>query len=672
VIVMDAVELMNKGRELMHAEKYSEAASSFRRAACIFAEQQMINEEREASALETEAGRLLKEQQARLAALQDAIDEEARGKSCFVLMQLGEAAAAFKSARDMFDAIDDSEGSKRCELAREQAVSAISGLKEKTTRIARANEFYSQGCQNIVAGNLAVARKNLGDALQLFQLAEHEPGIELVTSALETLEAKIQAGSVKEKLLAGARTLADIADQMLVNHKDHKLEDIISAMNDAAKAYEEAGEYDLEMAMRSQMQQLRNQAKSEEERAFLRQRAIDKEAVADAKYASSLFNDALGMYIELCSEYGAVNDVNGVGRVTSGATKCRRGLLVECIKQLNEELVAFTLQVVAEEPEEWSDVHDDEVSVTSGSKVLTRFPSTTTTRAVSLIEASPAVCCNELWPMPDRVTWDPVLSSFSVLEMIDEHSEIGQAIVDVGAAYEKRSLIVVRHKRMSPDGRFVLLEYSLPLEHMHYLYPDHSRGDARSGSDVEAGAASVTKVTSADPSGLFGSLFHFDEFEDKENPPIEIPESVKPSQPQIHLWAEVVCRMDNDFRSTVHVIRSSDFIIGGGGLLGSVLSAVKNLVSANPSHTVARAIAIKYARNALLGLFRDADTLLSLGAFDEALQKYASCLTLFPDELTTCSDTRTLKSDPKLSKTAIAYFAPTRASQIVCAERIAW
>ena len=583
----------------------------------------MREEEQEASSLEMQASNLLKEQQARLAALQAALDEEARGKSCYVLMQLGEAAAAFECAREMFDAIGDVDGSKRCELAREQAMSAISGLKEKAIRIARATELYNQGCQNIVAGNFEAARKILNDALQLFGLAEHEPGIELVKSALETLEAKIQSGLAKETLLAKARMLADIVDQMLAKPKDHKVEDIINAMNDAAKAFEDAGESDLEMAMRAQMQQLMDQAKSERERAYMRQRAIDKEAKADAKYASSEFNDALGIYLELVSDYGVVNDVNGVGRVSSSVTKCRRELLLECVKQLNEDLVRFTLQLVSDEPEEWSDVHDDEVGVTSGSKVLSRFPSTSTTRAVSLVEASSAICCNELWPMRDRATWDPALSSFLVLEMIDEHSEVGRATVDLGAAYEKRSLVIVRHKRMSPDGRFVMLEYSLPSEHMQYLYPEHSRDDENGSSDVEAASVSGVKSSSADTPGLFGSFFRLDDDVEKESVLLETPTVVKPSQPQMYLWAEVVGRVDNDFRSTVHVIRSSDLIIGGGGVLGSVLSAVKNLVSVNPSYTVARAIAIKYARNALMGLFRDADTLLSLGAFDEALQKCA-------------------------------------------------
>jgi tetratricopeptide (TPR) repeat protein len=317
---------MNEGRDLLRQEKYSEAASSFRRAAGIFGDEKLQTEEQEAHALESEACSLLKDQQARLAALQSAIDEEERGNSCFVLMQLGEAASAFKNADAMYGAIGDSVGSKRCQLAREKALAAISGLKEKTIQIAKANQCYSEGCQNIVANDLVAARKNLNDALKLFELADHEPGIELVKSALETLEAKIQAGLVKEALLCKARSLADVVDQMLARHKDYKIEDIISAMNDAAKAYEAAGEFDLEMAMRGQMQQMLDKVKADEERERLRQQAIDKESIADARYASSQFNEALSIYLELAADFGAVSDFNGVGRVSSGATKCRRGL----------------------------------------------------------------------------------------------------------------------------------------------------------------------------------------------------------------------------------------------------------------------------------------------------------------------------------------------------------
>jgi hypothetical protein len=242
--------------------------------------------------------------------------------------------------------------------------------------------------------------------------------------------------------------------------------------------------------------------------------------------------------------------------------------------------------------------------------------------------------------MSDRPTWDATVSSFSVLEMIDEHSEVGRVTIDAGAAYEKRSLIIARHKRMTSDGRFVMLEYSLPYEHAHHLYADDSKNDDNEIVDAEEVQAPSSE---ADAGSFFGSLFRADDERDEPST-VEKSDPVKdagktPAQPQMYLWAEIVSSVENDFRSAVNVIRSSDLVIGGGGLLGSVLSAMKSLVSANPSHSVARGIALKYAKNALMGLLRDADTLLSMGAFDEALEKFALlrslkfCLWLLPDHI---------------------------------------
>jgi hypothetical protein len=614
IVVMDAAQLVKDGLQLLQQEKYSEAASCFRRASGIFADENCIEEEREARLLEEQAVSLLKEKQSRLAALKAAADEEERGKSCFILMQIGEAASAYKNAQAMFDAIGDLEGSRRCQVARQEALDAIACIKEKSVRIAKANELYHQGCRNIVSQEFGAARRNLSESLQLFEAAEHEPGAELAKSALETLEAKIQAVADKESLLAKARSLADIVDQMLARSKDHKLEDILAAINDAANAYEAAGESDLELAMRSQKQQLLNQANFDQNRAYLLQRAIDKEAIADAKYASSQFNDALAIYLELVADFEAVRDVSGVGRVSSSVAKCRRGLLVEFVQQNNDDMVRLALQLAAEEPEEWSDYHDSEVSVTSGSKTVSLFPSVTSTRAVSLVEAPPAVCCNDLWPMHDRASWDPAVSSFSVLEVVDEHSEVGAAVIDVGAAYEVRSLIIVRHKRMLSDGRFVMLEYSLPSTLMHLLYRVGSRNLDHDSGILEE----LAPVSASIPSGasFFGSLFRGN---DEQQVPVAEPAQSR--QPQIYLWAEIVGSVVNDFRSTVNVIRSADLLIGGGGLLGSVVTAMKSFVGGNPAHAVARSISLKYAKSTLRRLLHDADTLLSLGAFDESLQK---------------------------------------------------
>jgi len=372
----------------------------------------------------------------------------------------------------------------------------------------------------------------------------------------------------------------------------------------------------LETAMRAQIQQLRDQLKTQQDRDYARQRAIDKEAIADAKYGLSQFNDAMGIYLELVSDFAAVNDVNGSGRVASGVSKCRRGLLIECVKQNNEDLLQLALQLAAEEPEEWSDVNDDEVSVTSGSKVVSQFPSTTTTRAVTLVEAPPAICCNELWPMPDRATWDPAVSMSSRLEIIDEHSEVASLSVDVGVALDKREFVVVRHKRMLPDGRFVMLEYSVPSEHMQHFYQGNLPKD---GNDDDA-EATVSATASSDGTSFFEGLFGVN----AEGPAPEQPASKEPNKPEMHLWAEIVSSVANDFRSTVTVIRSAQLLLGGGGLLGSAFSAARSLLGENSSHTVARAIAVKYAKKALMGLFHDADTLLSLGAFDESLQKCAA------------------------------------------------
>jgi len=404
---------------------------------------------------------------------------------------------------------------------------------------------------------------------------------------------------------------------MLAKSCDHKLDDIISAMEDAAKAYEIADESDLETAMRAQIQQLRDQLKTQQDLDFARQRAIDKEAIADAKYALSQFDDAMGIYIELVSDFAAVNDVNGSGRVASGISKCRRGLLLECVKQNNEDLLQLAVQLAAEEPEEWSDVNDDEVGVTSGSKVVPRFSSTTTTRAITLVEAPPAICCNELWPMPDRTTWDPAVSLFSPLEIIDEHSEVVSVSVDVGAVLDKRELVIVRHKRMLPDGRFVMLEYSVPSAHMQHFY----QGGLHKDDDEDDTEASASAATSSDAgTSLFGGLFGGD----TDSPELEHPAAQEPKKPELYLWAEIVSSVSNDFRSTVTVIRSADLLLAGGGFLGSVMSAARSLMSENPSQTVARAIAVKYAKKSLMGLMHDADTLLSLGAFDESLQKYIS------------------------------------------------
>jgi hypothetical protein len=139
----------------------------------------------------------------------------------------------------------------------------------------------------------------------------------------------------------------------------------------------------------------------------------------------------------------------------------------------------------------------------------------------------------------------------------------------------------------------------------------------------------VKADVSDDSGSFFGNLFGSDADAPEEDTALKPQVPLKPDHPQIFLWAQMVASVENDFRSTVNVIRSSDLIIGGGGLLGSVVSVVKNLVGANPSHIVARAIALKYAKNALLGLLQDADTLLSLGAFDEALQKCPCCLNYF-------------------------------------------
>jgi hypothetical protein len=287
------------------------------------------------------------------------------------------------------------------------------------------------------------------------------------------------------------------------------------------------------------------------------------------------------------------------------------------VKQNNEDLLQLALQLAAEEPEEWSDVNDDEVGVTSGSKVVPRFSSTTTTRAITLVEAPPAICCNELWPMSDRTTWDPAVSLFSPLEIIDEHSEVVSVSVDVGAVLDKRELVIVRHKRMLPDGRFVMLEYSVPSAHMQHFY----QGGLHKDDDEDDTEASASAATSSDAgTSLFGGLFGGD----TDSPELEHPAAQEPKKPELYLWAEIVSSVSIDFRSTVTVIRSADLLLAGGGFLGSVMSAARSLMSENPSQTVARAIAVKYAKKSLIGLMHDADTLLSLGAFDESLQKCAA------------------------------------------------